>query len=41
MVQAAGAFNSRRFRYNCTYPAGEGRFYWLSQQWVDLGQPED
>lgn len=41
MVQAAEAFNSRRFRYNCTYPAGEGRFYWLSQQWVDLERPED
>ncbi|MFL1406364.1 polysaccharide deacetylase family protein [Marinobacter sp. M1N3S26] len=40
-VQAAEAFNSRRFRYNCTYPAGEGRFYWLSQQWVDLERPED
>lgn len=40
-VQAPEAFNSRRFRYNCTYPAGQGRFYWLSQQWVDLSQPED
>lgn len=40
-VQAQEAFNSRRFRYNCTYPAGQGRFYWLSQQWVDLSQPED
>ncbi|MFC4258702.1 polysaccharide deacetylase family protein [Marinobacter lacisalsi] len=40
-VQAPNAFNSRRFRYNCTYPAGQGRFYWLSQQWVDLSQPED
>lgn len=34
-------FNSRRFRYNCTYPAGSGNFYWLSQQWVDLSKPED
>ena len=34
-------FNSRRFRYNCTYPAGNGAFYWLSQQWLDLSQPED
>lgn len=40
-LQAPEPFNSRRFRYNCTYPAGEGRFYWLSQQWVDLSQPED
>ena len=34
-------FNSRRFRYNCTYPAGGGNFYWLSQQWLDLSKPED
>lgn len=40
-VQADDAFNSRRFRYNCTYPAGEGRFYWISQQWLDLSQPRD
>jgi len=40
-VVAPAEFNSRRFRYNCTYPAGNGAFYWLSQQWVDLGQPED
>lgn len=40
-VQAPEAFNSRRFRYNCTHPAGDGRFYWLSQPWLDLSQPED
>lgn len=40
-VQAPESFSSRRFRYNCTYPAGNGRFYWLSQQWVDLNKPED
>ena len=40
-VQAASSFNSRRFRYNCTYPAGNGSYYWLSQQWLDLSQPED
>lgn len=40
-IQAPESFNSRRFRYNCTYPAGDGRYYWLSQQWVDLSQPED
>ena len=34
-------FSTRRFRYNCTYPAGGGRFYWLSQQWLDLSRPED
>jgi peptidoglycan/xylan/chitin deacetylase (PgdA/CDA1 family) len=41
MVQAPAAFSSRRFRYNCTYPAGDGRFYWLSQPWLDLSRPED
>jgi len=40
-VQAPEAFSSRRFRYNCTHPAGDGRFYWLSQPWLDLSQPED
>ncbi|MGM0570899.1 polysaccharide deacetylase family protein [Marinobacter sp.] len=40
-VRAPEPFSSRRFRYNCTYPAGEGRFYWFSQQWVDLSRPED
>lgn len=40
-VQAPAAFSSRRFRYNCTYPAGDGRFYWLSQPWLDLSRPED
>lgn len=40
-VKAPAAFNSRRFRYNCTYPAGDSRFYWMSQQWLDLEQPED
>ncbi|MFO8140608.1 MAG: polysaccharide deacetylase family protein [Marinobacter sp.] len=40
-VQAPRALQSRRFRYNCTHPAGQGRFYWLSQQWLDRDQPED
>ncbi len=40
-VQAPEPFTSRRSRYNCTYPAGEGRFYWLSQQWLNLEKPED
>lgn len=40
-VTPSNAFNSRRFRYNCTYPLGGGRFYWLSQQWLDQSQPED
>ncbi|MGC8119243.1 polysaccharide deacetylase family protein [Marinobacter sp. VGCF2001] len=40
-VQAPEAINSRRFRYNCTHPAGNGSFYWLSQQWLNLDAPED
>lgn len=40
-LTAPESFNSRRFRYNCTYPAGNGRFYWLSQQWLDLSRQED
>lgn len=40
-VKAPKPFNSRRFRYNCTHPAKEGSFYWLSQQWLDLSKPED
>lgn len=41
IVKAPKPFNSRRFRYNCTHPADDGSFYWLSQQWLDLSQPED
>ncbi|WP_449285230.1 polysaccharide deacetylase family protein [Marinobacter sp. PE14] len=40
-VQAPAAFSSRRFRYNCTHPASDGSYYWLSQQWLDLSRPED
>lgn len=40
-VTAPSANNSRRFRYNCTHPAGDGSFYWLSQQWLNLEAPED
>ncbi|MBE02567.1 polysaccharide deacetylase family protein [uncultured Marinobacter sp.] len=40
-VTAPRPIDSRRFRYNCTYPAGNGRYYWLSQPWLDLRQPED
>jgi peptidoglycan/xylan/chitin deacetylase (PgdA/CDA1 family) len=40
-VKAPDSFNSRRFRYNCTHPAGDGSYYWLSQQWLDLSKPED
>ena len=27
--------SSRRFRYNCTAPAGNGRYYWYSIPWVN------
>lgn len=40
-VTAPDAFNSRRFRYNCTHPSDDGSYYWLSQQWLDLTKPED
>ena len=40
-VQAPEAFDRRRFRYNCTQPVGDGSYYWLSQQWLDLSKPED
>lgn len=40
-VQAPSENTSRRFRYNCTHPAGDGSFYWLSQQWLNLDAPED
>ncbi|MCL7945833.1 polysaccharide deacetylase family protein [Marinobacter sp. ATCH36] len=41
ILKAPKSFNSRRFRYNCTHPAPDGSFYWLSQQWLDLSKPED
>lgn len=40
-VTAPEEFSSRRFRYNCTHPAADGSYYWLSQQWLDLSKPED
>ena len=40
-VMADGPFRSRRFRYNCTYPASQGRFYWLSQPWINQAAPKD
>lgn len=39
-VQASNPIEARRSRYNCTYPAGEGRFYWLSQPWFNPQAPE-
>tara|TARA_R110000824_G_scaffold288508_3_gene476774 strand:+ start:100555 stop:101634 length:1080 start_codon:yes stop_codon:yes gene_type:complete len=31
---------SRRFRYNCTAPGANGRYYWLSIPWVNPAIPE-
>lgn len=31
---------SRRFRYNCTAPGAEGRYYWYSIPWVNPSIPE-
>jgi biofilm PGA synthesis lipoprotein PgaB len=31
---------SRRFRYNCTVPGAEGRYYWYSIPWVNPAIPE-
>jgi peptidoglycan/xylan/chitin deacetylase (PgdA/CDA1 family) len=39
-VRAEDAFEGRRSRYNCTYPASNGRFYWLSQPWFNRAAPE-
>ncbi|TDT39390.1 polysaccharide deacetylase [Halospina denitrificans] len=39
-VQPEAALEGRRSRYNCTYPATEGRFYWLSQPWFNRDAPE-
>ena len=39
-VQADDVIEARRSRYNCTYPAGDGRFYWLSQPWFNKDAPE-
>ncbi len=30
-----GANTARRFRYNCTAPARDGRFYWYTVAWVN------
>ncbi|MEQ6885152.1 polysaccharide deacetylase family protein [Salicola sp. Rm-C-2C1-2] len=39
-ARANNAIKARRSRYNCTYPAGNGRFYWLSQPWFNPQAPE-
>ncbi|WP_077531507.1 polysaccharide deacetylase family protein [Vreelandella utahensis] len=39
-ARAQNPIEARRSRYNCTYPAGNGRFYWLSQPWFNPEAPE-
>ena len=39
-TRAQNPIEARRSRYNCTYPAGNGRFYWLSQPWFNPEAPE-
>ncbi len=31
---------ARRFRHNCTAPAGKGRFYWYTVTWVNPALPD-
>ncbi len=31
---------SRRFRYNCTAPGAEGRYFWYSIPWINPAVPE-
>ena len=40
-ITPSKAFTGRRFRYNCTYPAGDNRFFWLSQPWINPEEKED
>lgn len=40
-VQAARPLSQGRSRYNCTAPAGDGRFYWFSQPWLNGPDPAD
>jgi len=35
-VQNPRPLPAGRSRYNCTAPAGDGRFYWFSQQWLNI-----
>lgn len=39
-ARAEEPIEARRSRYNCTYPAGDDRFYWLSQPWFNPEAPE-
>lgn len=35
LVPAATALPAGRSRYNCTAPAGQGRYYWYSHLWIN------
>lgn len=34
-MKSEAVSSSRRFRYNCTAPAGDGRYYWHAIEWVN------
>lgn len=36
LVQTTIENHSRRFRYNCTAPASNGRYYWVSIPWINM-----
>lgn len=40
-VVADQPLDAGRSRYNCTAPAGNGRFYWFSQPWFNGPDPAD
>ncbi|MEY4643039.1 MAG: hypothetical protein RLZZ227_3033 [Pseudomonadota bacterium] len=40
-IRPLAANTTRRFRYNCTAPAREGRFYWYSIPWVNPALASD
>ena len=34
-IETSVSNSSRRFRFNCTAPGENGRYYWLSKQWIN------
>lgn len=40
-VRAPAPLGPGRSRYNCTAPAGNGRYYWFSQPWFNGPDPAD
>lgn len=41
-TRAPRPFGTRRFRYDCTYPAGkQQRYYWFSQPWINPSSAPD